>query len=330
MPQPLIHRAMNPTEWAMLLALSVLWGGSFFFTSVALKALPPFTLVVLRVGLAALILNMVLPLFGLRLPLDRRVWTAFIGMGLLNNVIPFCLIVWGQTHIASGLAAILNATTPLSTVVVAHFLTAEERMTGRRLLGVFIGLAGVVVMIGPAVLQGIGSNVMAQLAVLAAAVSYAFAAVFGRRFKRLGVAPMVTATGQVTASTVLLAPIALIIDRPWTLPMPGPSVWLAVLGIAALSTALAYILYFRILTSAGATNLALVTFLIPVSAIILGALVLGEHLDPRHFVGMALIGLALAAIDGRLLGKRAPLSRDENGARVPYPAKAGEGVISQK
>jgi drug/metabolite transporter (DMT)-like permease len=298
---PSVNRTMTRVEWAMLLVLSVLWGGSFFFTGVALSGVPPLTLVVLRVGVAALILALLLPATGLRWPRDGEVWAAFFCMGVLNNAVPFCLIVWGQTHIASGLAAILNATTPLWTVVVAHWATADERMTGNRLAGILIGLAGVVVMVGPAALEGQGTNLLAQAAVLGAALSYAFAGVFGRRFKRLGVPPLVTAAGQVTASTLLLLPLALAVDRPWLLPAPGLPVWGAVLGIAALSTALAYVLYFRILATAGATNLLLVTFLIPVSAILLGSLVLGERLDPRHYLGMLLIGAGLAAIDGRLV-----------------------------
>lgn len=298
---PAVNRTMSAPEWAMLLSLSVLWGGSFFFTRVALSALPPFTLVVLRVGLAALILNTVVPLSGLRMPREARIWAAFLGMGLLNNAVPFCLIVWGQTHIASGLAAILNAATPLFTVVAAHVFTSHERMTGNRLVGVFIGLAGVAVMVGPTVLAGLGADLLAQLAVLSAALSYALAGIFGRRFLRMGVQPLATATGQVTASALMLVPIAMVVDRPWTLPLPDASAWGAVFGIAALSTALAYVLYFRILATAGATNLLLVTFLIPVSAIILGAAVLGERLQPQHFIGMVLIGCGLAAIDGRLL-----------------------------
>ncbi|WP_082482518.1 DMT family transporter [Methylobacterium sp. Leaf123] len=285
----------------MLLGLSVLWGGSFFFAGVALSALPPLTLVVLRVGLAALILNAALPLAGLRLPRGRGVWVAFVWMGLLNNVVPFCLIVWGQTQIASGLAAILNATTPLFTVVVAHRLTSDERMTGNRLAGVLTGLLGVAVMIGAGVFADDGSHLLAQLAVLGAALSYALAGVFGRRFQRMNIPPLATATGQVTASTLLLLPFALLADRPWTLPMPGAPVWAAVLGLAALSTALAYLLYFRLLATAGATNLLLVTFLIPVTAILLGTLVLGESLEVRQIIGMALIGGGLAAIDGRIL-----------------------------
>ena len=295
------NHTMTPAEWAMLLALSVLWGGSFFFAGVAVHALPPLTLVALRVGLAALILNLALPLFGLRLPRDRAVWAAFLGMGFLNNAMPFSLIVWGQTHLASGLAAILNATTPLFTVVAAQVLTQDERMTGNRLAGVLAGIAGVAVIMGPATLSGLGADALAQFAVLAAAASYALAGVFGRRFQRMGVPPLATATGQVTASTAMLLPVAMVVDSPWTLPMPSLAVWGAVLGIAALSTALAYVLYFRILATAGATNLLLVTFLIPVSAILLGSLVLGERLESRHYAGMALIGCGLAAIDGRLL-----------------------------
>jgi drug/metabolite transporter (DMT)-like permease len=292
---------MTTREWAMLLGLSVLWGGSFFFAGVALKELPPFTVVALRVSIAAVILNIVVRAWRLEVPRSRAVGAAFFGMGLLNNAIPFSLIAWGQTHIASGLAAILNATTPLSTVVVAHFLTRDEKMTVNRAAGVFIGLAGVVLMIGPEALKGIGTNVLAQLAVLVAATVYAFAGVYGRRFKQMGVAPMVTAMGQVTASSVMLVPVAFLVDRPWTLPTPSLAAAGAILGFAVLSTALAYVIYFRLLASAGATNLLLVTFLNPIGAILLGSLVLGERLDANHILGMALIGAGLAAIDGRLI-----------------------------
>ncbi len=298
-----IHTSMTPLEWVMLLALSVLWGGSFFFVGVAVAELPPLTIVLLRVALAAAILWLIVAVMSPKIPSKRGLWPAFFAMGILNNLIPFCLIVWGQTHIASGLASILNATTPLFTVIVAHYLTSDERMTGARMFGVIAGLAGVAVMMGTAALEGIGTSILAQAAVLAAALSYAFAGIYGRRFKRLGAPPLLTATGQVTASAILLAPVALIVDQPWRLPMPGPDTWAALIGLAALSTALAYVLYFRILATAGATNLLLVTFLIPVSAVFLGAAILGERLDPEHFIGMALIGVGLAAIDGRL-GKK--------------------------
>ena len=291
---------MNRSEWLALLLLSVLWGGSFFFAAVLIRTLPPFTIVFLRVGLAAAILNALVKALGMRMPGSRAVWLAFFAMGLLNNAVPFSLVVWGQSHIASGLAAILNATTPISAVVVAHLLTDDEKMTGNRFLGVVIGFFGVVILIGPDSLKRLGANVWAQVAVLTAAVFYAFAGVYGRRFKRLGIDPILTATGQVTASAIVLFPIAMLVDNPWTLTIPALPVWEAILGSAVLSTALGYIMYFRILATAGATNLLLVTFLIPVSAIMMGTFGLGERLDPRHFVGLAFIGAGLAAIDGRL------------------------------
>jgi drug/metabolite transporter (DMT)-like permease len=291
---------MGGREWAMLLALAVLWGGSFFFNGVAARELPSFTLVWLRVTIAAVALLLVLRARGERLPVDRRFWPAFLGMGLLNNVVPFALIVWGQHHIASGLASILNATTPLFTVLVANWLTADEKLTGLKAAGAAVGFIGVVAMIGPAALAGLGTGVLAQLACLAGALSYAFAGIYGRRFRRMGIAPIPTAAGQVSASAILLLPAMLLVDHPWQLAPPHLATWAAVLGVGLLSTALAYVLYFRILAAAGATNLLLVTFLIPVTAILLGALVLGETLQQRQFLGMALIGAGLACIDGRL------------------------------
>ncbi|MCA3304420.1 MAG: DMT family transporter [Roseomonas sp.] len=298
---------MGAQEWAMLIALSVLWGGSFFFNGVAVKELPSLTIVLVRVGIAAVTLWAVLTLLNIRMPRMKGLWPAYFGMGLLNNAIPFALFVWGQHHIASGLAAILNATTPLFTVLVAHFLTRDEKLSAGKMAGVVLGLLGVILMLGTELLSGLGTGLLAQLACLAAALSYAFAGVFGRRFKRMGVPPLATATGQVTASSLLILPMALVIDQPWLLALPSAHTLAALLGIGVLSTALAYILYFRILAAAGATNLLLVTFLIPISAILLGAFLLDERLDAKHFVGMAMIGLGLALIDGRILaGLRAP------------------------
>ncbi len=301
-----ISQSMGFVEWAMLLTLSVLWGGSFFFIGVAVADLPTLTIVVLRVGLAALALWAIVLLLGRAVPKGRAVWGAFFGMGVLNNVVPFGLIVWGQQTIASGLASILNATTPLFTVVIAALLLADERASPLKLVGVTVGFLGVIVMIGLDALSGLGAGVFAQVAVLGGALSYAFAGVYGRRFKRLGVDPIVTAAGQVTASTLILAPAALMVDRPWMLTAPSGATWASIVALAVLSTACAYILYFQILQRAGATNLLLVTFLIPVSAILLGALVLGERLGWVHALGMALIGLGLAAIDGRLFKRRPP------------------------
>jgi drug/metabolite transporter (DMT)-like permease len=256
---------------------------------------------------------------GHRLPTERRAWLAFFGMGILNNVIPFTLIVWGQSHIPSGLASILNATTPLFTVIAAHYLTDDELLTGRRLAGALIGFAGVAVMIGGAALQSLGVHVAAQVAVVVAAISYAFSGIFGRRFRTMGLAPVATATGQVTASSIMLVPAALLVDRPWTLPVPSPEAAASILALALVSTAFAYILFFRLLGSAGATNAGLVTFLVPVSAILFGTLLLHESLEPKHFAGMALIALGLLLIDGRAV---AALSRLLSGSR---PAPGGTG-----
>ena len=300
LPQP-SNRPMSLLEWGMLLALATVWGGSFLFNGLAVRELPVFTVVVSRVALAAGILLVIMRLRGEGLPRDGRVWAAFFGMGALNNAIPFSLIVWGQQHIASGVASILNASTPLFTVILAHVLTRDERMTAGRSIGVMIGFAGVAVMIGREALRDPGAGVAAQFLCLAGAISYAFAGIFGRRFRAMGISPMGTATGQVMASSLIMLPLVLIVDRPWTMAAPSPVAIGAVIGLAAVSTALAYVLYFRILATAGATNLTLVTFLIPVSAILLGTVFLGEALLPRHFLGMALIGAGLAAIDGRLL-----------------------------
>jgi drug/metabolite transporter (DMT)-like permease len=292
---------MNAREWAMLLTLAVLWGGSFFFAAVALRELPTMTIVLLRVLLAALALFGVITMMGIRLPRDRAAWSAFAQMSILNNVVPFTLLVWGQTRVASGAASILLATTPIFTTVMAHYFTTDEKITAARGIGVGFGVLGVAVMLGTASLSTFGGSFVGELAIVGAAVAYAASSVFARRFNRLGIAPLATATGLLTCSTVMLFPIALIVDRPWTLPWPGMDVILAVIGFALVATALAYILYFRIVATAGATNLMLVTFLMPVTAILLGVGVLHETLEPRHIAGMALITVGLVAIDGRLL-----------------------------
>lgn len=300
-----ISASMARADWLLLITLSLLWGGSFLFVGLAVAELPTLSIVAARVGLAALALWAVVLL--LRRPLPRRggIWLAFLGMGLLNNAIPFGLMVWGQQTIAAGLAALLNATTPLFTVLVAGAVLADERLTPARLAGVATGFAGVAVMVGPDALTGLSRDLLAQGAVLAGALSYACAGVFGRRFRRMGVDPLVTAAGQVTASSALILPAALILDRPWALPVPSATVIAALVGLALLSTALAYVIYFRLLARVGATNLLLVTFLIPVSATVLGVLVLGERPGWGQAAGAALIACGLAAIDGRLLRRRA-------------------------
>ncbi len=294
-------RQMGATEWALLGTLSVLWGGWFFFVEVLLDALDPQSVVFWRVGPAALVLVVLVYATGHRLPGDWATWRAFIVMGALNNVAPFTLIAWGQTEIESGLAAILNATTPLFTVALAHFVTADERLTASRGVGVLAGLAGVAALVGPAALAGIGAGVLGQAAILAAALSYACAGLYGRRLTALP-AP-VAAAGMVCASAAMALPIALATGAPFAFEPDAATIG-AIAGLSLLSTALAYLIYFRVLAAAGATNLLLVTFLIPPSALALGVAFLGERPTLGAFIGMALIFVGLAAVDGRLF--RAP------------------------
>lgn len=295
---------MSGRDWTNLLALSVLWGGSFFFLAVALKELPPITIMLLRVGLGALPLLLLLRLKGEALPLAPRIWGMFLVLGLLNNALPFVLYAYAQLRIESGLASILNATTPLWGVLVAHVFTRDERATPGKVAGVLLGFAGVAVMIGAG--AGLGGEAAAILMCLAATLSYAFAAIYARRFRTLGIKPLTVATGQLVGASLLLLPFSLVLERPWDIAAPSLVTWAAIAGFALICTSLAYWLYFRLLESAGATNALLVTFLIPVTAILLGALVLGEALELRHYAGMALIALGLAAIDGRPFRRLAP------------------------
>ena len=295
---------MTPFAWLMLVTLSVVWGGTFFFQEIAVRDLPTFTIVACRVAIAAGLLWGATKLVGGSLPTDRNIWAALFLLALINNVIPFSLIVWGQREISSGLAAILNATVPLFTVLIAHFVTTDEKLSRTKLAGAIVGIVGVAVMIGEDALDGVGLAVLAQLAILGASLSYTFGGLFGRKIQAMGLTPLGISTGQLLASTVILIPVALLVDEPWAIPLPSTETIAAVIALASVSTAFAYILFFRILATAGATNLMLVTFLIPVSALVLGILILGEILEVRHVIGLLCIGVGLAAIDGRLLRRR--------------------------
>lgn len=304
---PPIRLRMGPSEWAILLLLSVLWGGAFFFIDVAVESVAPFTLVLLRVLLGAAILLLVLLVGGRGLPFERRMWGPFLVLALLNNAIPFSLFAWGQQHIASGLASILNATSPLWAVLVAHAFTDDEKATPLKILGVAVGFSGVALMIGGDLLLDIAdANLLAQLACLAATFSYALAGVHARRFRRMGVSPIAVSAGQLSATVLVMLPLVLIFEAPWRAAAPAPEAWAAIAALGLFSTAIAYILYFRLIDTAGATNAILVTFLVPATAILLGALFLGESLALRHFLGMGLIGVGLAAIDGRVFARRSP------------------------
>jgi drug/metabolite transporter (DMT)-like permease len=297
----MIRTVMDKSDWAILVTLALIWGGAFFFIGVAVRHVPPLTYVWLRLTIAAAAMWLFLKFKGEKLGLPRQVWGSILLLALLNNALPFTLFGWGQTHIASGLASILNATTPIWGVVVAHFLTSDERMTPRKIVGVLLGFGGVATMIGPTLLSNIGNDALAQLACVTASLSYALAAVWARRFKRMGLSPMSVTTGQLTAGAAMMLPLALFVDRPWEHAVPPLSAWGAIVALALLCTAFGYVMYFRLIDSAGATNALLVTLLVPPTAILLGSLFLGEQLAPQDFAGLLLIGLGLAAIDGRLL-----------------------------
>lgn len=311
-PGAMIRSVMNRSDWAILAALALIWGGAFLFIDVAVSHVPPLTYVWLRLAIAAAAMWLFLKATGGTLGLPREAWWSMLLLALLNNALPFTLFGWGQTHIASGLASILNATTPIWGVLVAHAFTNDERLSPGKAAGVLIGFGGVALMIGPALLADVGTDALAQAACVAASLSYALAAVWARRFRRMNLSPISVTTGQLSAGALMMMPLALLADRPWEQPLPPAGAWAAIAALAILCTALGYVLYFRLLGRAGATNALLVTFLVPPVAILLGGLFLGERLAVQDFLGLALIGLGLAAIDGRLIS----LAR----ARLPQAA----------
>ncbi|MBB4422039.1 drug/metabolite transporter (DMT)-like permease [Bradyrhizobium sp. CIR48] len=295
---PPTDNRIDARDWSLLAVLSVLWGGSFFFNGAALRELPPLTLVFLRVALGAAMLLPLLRMRGISFPRGTTGWKPFVAIGLLNNAIPFSLIVIGQTFIPSGLASILNATTPLFTVLVMA-AAGEEALHIRRVAGVALGLVGVIILRGWGLETRPGQG-LGILLCLGGALSYGFAALAARRLLKDS-PPLGTATFQLMASTVMMAIIAGVVEQPWRLAVPGVATWSAVLGLAALSTAFAYIVFFQIIRRSGATNVMLVTLLIPVTAILLGWLVLGEPISMREIAGAIVIGSALLVIDGRIL-----------------------------
>jgi drug/metabolite transporter (DMT)-like permease len=290
---------MDSKDWALLLLLAVLWGGAFFFAGVAVRELPPLTVVLARVALAATTL---LPLYfylGYALPKSVLGWLPFFGMGLLNNAIPFGFIFAGQVHISVGLSSIINAITPLFTIVVMAVFQ-EESLTTNRVIGVLLGIGGV------AALHGLdgggieGAQTLGMAFCLAGALSYGFAALWGRRHLA-DVPPLKSATCQLICSTMVMTLVVAFIDRPWSLDFPSLNVVLSLFALAVFGTAIAYVLFFRILVRAGASNVMLVTLVIPIVALILAHIFLGEVIQFNEVVGALSIGLGLVFIDGRLI-----------------------------
>ncbi|GAA4116944.1 DMT family transporter [Aminobacter aganoensis] len=294
---------MSARDWARLLLLGVIWGGSFFFVHIAVAEIAPLKLVLFRVMIAACALHLYLlvrgPSFRLALPLAATLF----GLALVNNVIPFSLIFVGQTEIGAGLASVLNATTPFWTLVIANMMTTDEKLNWNKLAGIALGILGTAVMIGPGLIAGLGGPVWAKLALIGASLSYALALMVARRLR--GVPPAVVATGQLTASTIIMIPVVLAVHGTGGLFAASSGAWMAVFALALVSTACAYLLFFGLVASAGATNTSLVTLVVPASAILLGVTFLGERLEAFELGGMALIALGLVTIDGRLFRRRA-------------------------
>lgn len=294
---------LDGNGWLLIAILAILWGGAFFLIEVGLRSFPPITLVFIRVGFAVPAMWIAMRILGEQLPKGREIWLWLTVVGAFNCALPFTLFFWGQQHLDSSYAAILNATTPLWGVVTAHFMTTDEKATPTRIIGVLVGLAGIVVMIGPDAMKGMSDNLLAQLACLVSTVFYSLAAIFGRRLSQSSLTPMAVATGQTMTAALLMIPIMLVVDQPWTLPMPRLDATLAGLALALVSTALAYFLYFRLIDRSGASNAQLVAFLMPILAVILGIAFLGESLSGGQIAGAALIAVGLAVLDGRLVAR---------------------------
>jgi len=288
---------MKRIDWLRLCLLSLVWGGSFLFYRMLAGELPPLTTVLSRTLIGALAIVLFLRAEGTAIKVPRSQWPMLALLALINNVIPFTLYAWGETRVSAGVASIINATTPMFTVLVAALVFRNDRLGWGRLVGVICGMVGVAVVVGPDVL--VGADSAGEIACLLAPFCYSFGFQAAKRIT--GLAPPVLAAAQLGSAALLILPAALIIDQPWSLPGLSLLGWVAVLGLAVLSTGFAYVIYFRVLASAGPTNLSLVTLLVPVSAMLLGWAVLGEAMAPRALGGMALIAAGLAAIDGRLI-----------------------------
>jgi drug/metabolite transporter (DMT)-like permease len=296
---PIEAPRLDGRSWALLVSLAALWSVSFIFIKVAAEDIPAFTLVLIRVGLAAAVLHAVVLARRIDYPRSPAIFGRFAVMGTINNIIPFALIVYATSRLGAGSASILNATAPIFALVVAHFATADEKITPAKVAGILLGVGGVAAMAGPQAVAGLTADLAAIAAMLVACFFYGLSAVYGRGFR--GIDATVSATCQLSASALLLLPVALVVEQPWRVPLPGTVAIAAVVALALVSTALAYVVYYALILRAGATNTILVTLLIPVGGVVLAWALLGETLSPGEAAGMFLIGLGLAIIDGRVL-----------------------------
>ncbi len=284
---------MGLREWSLILILSIIWGSSFLFMGILIKELPPLTITALRLSLAALALNLIPKERTLKFP-----WRELFILGLTNSTIPYALILWGQVYIASSLASILNSTSPFLTSLLAHFLTEDEKLTKNKVSGVIIGFSGTLLMLGPDALRS-DSDLVGQLMVLSGVLCYSYATVFAKKLYGV-LSPLAIASGQLITAALTSLPLAIILEKPWTLPNPSASAWASLMGLSFISTALAYVIFFEVLGSSGATQVNLVTLLIPVTATLLCTTLLGEVLECRNLLGMVIILTGLSIVDGRL------------------------------
>lgn len=291
------QKTISGRAWAELLLLGLIWGGSFLSIRIALNEVPVVTSVLHRTGWATLVLWVVVIAQRQTIPRDPKIWGAFLVMGLLNNVIPFGLMSWGQLYIESGLTSILNAATAIFGVIVAAMIFADERLTPRKLIGVSLGFLGVATAIGLEGFSNFDLRSTAQIAVIVGTVSYALASSWAR-LNLTHLPPTIAAAGMLTTSTLVLFPAAICIDGPIALNLL-PQTWGAIIYYSLIATAGAYLLYYRVLAMAGSGNLMLVTLLIPPVAIVLGAIVLGEELRAQAYVGFVLLAIGLLILNKR-------------------------------
>lgn len=281
--------------WLMLLA--VLWGPSFLFIKVAVGEIPPFTLVAGRVGLAAVLLYLILRLQRRALPRFGRIWLHFAVVGFFSNALPFTLFSWGEMHIDSALASILNGTTPLFTILLAHLLTSDDRLTPVKVMGSLLGFGGLVVLIAPSLLGGVRATTWGLIAATLAAASYGVATVYTRKNLR-GLPPLVGPTAQLLMATLYILPLALLIEQPFRQPLPTWPALASLLALSMVGTALAFVVYYYVIDRTSATYVSMVTYLVPVIGVALGIMVLNEKPAWNAYAGCALILLGVMVVNG--------------------------------
>jgi len=280
-------------EFALLFLLATLWGGSYTFIKLGVATIPPVTLIAARTAVAGLLLLAIMRVRGLRLPRDAETWRRFLFQACLNSVIPWTMIAWGERSLDAGLATILNSTSPIFTFFLTFAITRHEVLSVRKLFGVLAGLAGICLIVGVQALDGLGEQLVAEIATVMAAVCYAGGAIFSRGFK--GLDPMAPAAGSLLCGAAILIPVSLVLDRPWTLA-PSASSLMALLGLAVFSTALAFVIYFRLIQTLGSVSTTAQAYLRVPLGVALGVMWLGETLTPTAWIGLGCVVIGVAAM----------------------------------